>query len=54
MYLGDHPTDVQDPGAERPDPSVQSERLVPGRHQVQWQSGHHAGSAAGRLFPLHI
>ena len=54
VHAGDDPADVQDPRTQRPDPRLQPERALPRRHQVQRRTGHHAGPAAGRLFPLYI
>jgi len=34
VYAGDHPADVQDPGAERADPGLQPVRPLPGGGQV--------------------
>lgn len=54
LYARHHTADVQDPGSQCADPSVQSIGVIPRRYQVQRLAGDIAKLAVGRLLPLHI
>ena len=54
VYIGHHSPNVQDPSSQCTHLSLQSERVVSRRYQIQRRPGHATRPAIGWMLPLHF